>query len=286
MLTNLLLAEETEERRKRERERESVRKGRRKEGKKEARGKSVVGYPKNVHWSNFWYFVVAPVLVYETSYPRSSEVRWKYVAWYSVQALVGLVVQYVLLMQFCVPVWREREKESVGVVWFWIKVALPSFGMWLLMFWGFFHCVLNVVAEVTRFADRQFYREWWNATTLHQFWRMWNLLVHEWCLRHLYVVQVERRGMSTRMATLVTFVMSAVVHEYVCVVGFRMFRPYMFVGMVAQIPLMQYSVRWEGMRQGNFVMWIMLFFGQSLIVLMYVRDFLSSRGTLMCHEKF
>lgn len=90
--------------------------------------------------------------------------------------------------------------------------------------------------------------------------------------------------MSARTAALLTFVMSAIMHEYVCLVAFRMFRPYMFLAMVAQIPLMQYSLRWQGTRRGNYLVWILLFFGQSLIELLYVRDFLAIRGSLMCNE--
>ena len=40
--------------------------------------------------------------------------------------------------------------------------------LYLLAFYVIFECVLNVFAEVTRFADRGFYDAWWNSTTLDQ----------------------------------------------------------------------------------------------------------------------
>lgn len=238
-------------------------------------------YPRNVTLRNLAYFIVAPTLVYETGYPRTDCIRAGYVASYALQAVMCGVLQYILVMQFCIPVWRTSEAGEK--LWFLLlKLALPSFFMWLLMFWGFFHCMLNAIAELTRFADRQFYREWWNSTTLHQFWRWWNIPVHEWCIRHLYVESVERHHVNARTAALGTFIMSAIMHEYVCFVAFGMLRPYMFTGMLAQAPLMELSNSLRGSRKGNMFMWLMLFIGQSCMVLFYVRDYLITYGTLIC----
>ena len=52
-----------------------------------------------------------------------------------------------------------------------MKLALPSFLVWLLGFYNMFHCCLNIAGELTRFADRQFYKDFWNATSLDEFWR-------------------------------------------------------------------------------------------------------------------
>lgn len=240
-----------------------------------------VKYPRNVTLGNLLYFIVAPILVYETGYPRTEGVRPRYVIWHSFQLLICLVVQYVLLMQFCVPIWRTAAPKD-RLWWFSMKLALPCFFMWLLLFWGVFHCALNGIAELTSFADRQFYQEWWNATDLNQFWRTWNIPVHEWCIRHLYVETVSRQKLNRQTAALGTFLLSAVFHEYVCLVGFRMLRPYMFGGMMLQVPLVKWSTRWAGTRTGNCLMWVMLFIGQSWVPLLYCRDYLFYNGTLMC----
>jgi MBOAT, membrane-bound O-acyltransferase family len=49
-----------------------------------------------------------------------------------------------------------------------------------------FHQSLNILAEVTRFGDRAFYKDWWNATTIGDFWRLWNIPVHKWMMRTVY----------------------------------------------------------------------------------------------------
>ncbi len=42
------------------------------------------------------------------------------------------------------------------------------------------------MGELTGFADRSFYRAWWNASSLDQFWRLWNMPVHNFLMRTVY----------------------------------------------------------------------------------------------------
>lgn len=283
VLTNALLAEEMK---KKKENRKKERKEGRKDSKEEQTSssetvKKLRVYPKNVIWNDFIYFMVAPTLVYEANYPRTDVIRKRYVAMYSTEVFVFLVVEYILLKQFCFPILLQGAMTDRWW-WFCIRLALPSFISWLVMFFALFHCGLSVIAELTRFADRGFYKEWWNATTLHQFWRTWNIPVHEWCLRHLYVEAVQVHNVAKEHAAFGTFLMSAILHEYVCAVTFGLLRPYMFCGMMMQLPLIKISNRWRGFRRGNLFMWLMLFVGQSVCAMLYVRDFVRANGGWTC----
>lgn len=44
------------------------------------------------------------------------------------------------------------------------------------MFYSLFHCMLNFMAEITYFGDRQFYKDWWNSSYIDEYWRTWNLV--------------------------------------------------------------------------------------------------------------
>jgi hypothetical protein len=57
-----------------------------------------------------------------------------------------------------------------------MKLAIPNVYGWILMFYAFFHCWMNFLAELTRFSDRNFYKDWWNSHYLDQYWRTWNLV--------------------------------------------------------------------------------------------------------------
>ena len=45
--------------------------------------------------------------------------------------------------------------------------------------------MLNLTGELLRFGDREFYRDWWNCKNLADFWRMWNMPVHNFLVRHI-----------------------------------------------------------------------------------------------------
>ena len=48
--------------------------------------------------------------------------------------------------------------SPVSYLWFdLMKLALPSFLLWLAGFYMLFHCILNIAAELTRFGDRLFF---------------------------------------------------------------------------------------------------------------------------------
>lgn len=39
-----------------------------------------------------------------------------------------------------------------------LKLSVPTLWGWLVVFYSLFHLLLNIVAELTRFGDREFYR--------------------------------------------------------------------------------------------------------------------------------
>jgi diacylglycerol O-acyltransferase-1 len=57
-----------------------------------------------------------------------------------------------------------------------LKLAIPNVYGWIIMFYAFFHAWMNFMAELTRFGDRTFYKEWWNSLYLEEYWRNWNMV--------------------------------------------------------------------------------------------------------------
>ncbi|CAK9144145.1 unnamed protein product [Ilex paraguariensis] len=71
---------------------------------------------------------------------------------------------------------------------------------------------LNILAELLCFGDREFYKDWWNAKTVEEYWRMWNMPVHKWMVRHIYFPCL-RNGIPKGVAVLISFLVSAIFHE-------------------------------------------------------------------------
>ena len=161
-------------------------------------------------------------------------------------------------------------------------VAVPSFIVWLLGFYALFHCWLNILAELLRFADRTFFSDWWNATTIEAFWRKWNKPVHEWCLRHVFVDLQQLTGVPRHVSMLAVFLFSAVFHELLFSVAFKTFRPWFFLGMLGQVPLIAGSKAFEGTRRGNYIVWLALFLGQPFLELLYFREWFQTNQSFFC----
>jgi len=248
-----------------------------------------ISYPNNVNFASYCYFLLVPTLVYEANYPRSQRVRY----WYALKEFIQIIgcffIAYVLFLQFILPVIKENENF---IAYDLLRMAIPSIIIWLLGFYALFHCLLNCIAELLHFADRQFYLDWWNAISLDIFWRKWNLLVHEWLLRHVYLESIQSAKASKKTAVMLTFLASAIMHEFVFAVAFHALKPWFFLGMFFQVPLIIVSQKLVRMlppqsarRWGNIFVWCSLFLGQPLIELLYMREYICKHQDLFCYEK-
>jgi hypothetical protein len=103
----------------------------------------------------YLYFLMAPTLIYETEYPRTTAIRWKHFLLLSLQAFASCFVMYVIITEDLIPVYHASVTFPLWRAVF--RLSLPSFAMWLLIFYLLFHCILGMIAEVTKFADREFY---------------------------------------------------------------------------------------------------------------------------------
>jgi len=48
--------------------------------------------------------------------------------------------------------------QVVGIIERLLKLAVPTLYGWLIIFYGLFHVWLNILAEITHFGDREFYK--------------------------------------------------------------------------------------------------------------------------------
>ena len=122
-----------------------------------------------------------------------------------------------------------------------------------------------------------FYRDWWNASEVSAYWRLWNMPVHYWLVRHVYFPSV-RVGLSKTGATFVVFLISAILHEILISVPCHMIRIHSFLAMMGQMPLIfltkMIDRRYPGSSIGNIIFWISFcFVGQPMAMLLYTIDY-------------
>eukprot|EP00957_Ditylum_brightwellii_P058851 4462107-Ditylum_brightwellii.AAC.1 len=140
--------------------------------------------------------------------------------------------------------------------------------------------------EILRFGDRVFYRDWWNASEVASYWRLWNTPVHYWLVRHVYFPCL-RNGMSKSMSNFIVFFISAVMHEVLVSVPFHMIGYWSFLGMMGQIPLVAITKyidkKIPGSSIGNAMFWLSFcIVGQPMAILLYCVDYFTMKNSASC----
>lgn len=232
--------------------------------------------------SSYLYFLFCPTLIYRESYPRNSHIRWNYVASTLGMIFGCLFYAYFILVRLCVPVFRPESNQTFSTKSMVLAVfhyILPGIMLLLLCFFAFLHCWLNLFGELLRFADRMFYKDWWNSTSFTNYYRTWNVVVHDWLFYYGYrdFLWLSNRKFRTA-AMLSVFIVSAVVHEYALTLGFGFFYPVMFF-LFAIIGVV-FNLTMNDKRQSpvyNVIMWACLFIGQGVQVCLYCQEWYAQK---------
>ncbi|XP_070576065.1 diacylglycerol O-acyltransferase 1-like [Ptychodera flava] len=242
-------------------------------------GSRFVQYPDNLNLADLYYFMLAPTLCYELNFPRSERIRKRFLIRRIIEMLFLAEVMLGLIQQWIVPTVANSmkpfsEMDFSRCLERIMKLAVPNHFIWLIFFYWYFHSCLNVVGEILRFGDRQFYRDWWNSETITYFWQNWNIPVHKWSHRHLYKPMLSY-GFGKFTAKVVVFLVSAFFHEYLVSVPLQMWRCWAFFGMLSQVPL-AYAVHWVNgfsPMYSNMCVWLSVIIGQPIAIMMYVHDY-------------
>ncbi|ATY63677.1 sterol o-acyltransferase (APE2) [Cordyceps militaris] len=246
-----------------------------------------VTYPRNLTWANYLDFLFCPTLCYEIEYPRTPTINWTSLI-SKIIAVFGCIFLLTITSEdFILPVLVDAEArlatiaatpshsslaETLLVLAETISWLLFPFMLtFLLVFLVIFEYVLGAMAEMTRFADRRFYADWWNSTDWMEFSREWNIPVHAFLRRHVYSASRPFTGRAG--ATALTFLISAVGHEIVMGCITKKLRGYGFICQMLQLPIvMLQRTPWVRGRRtlNNVCFWSSMIMGLSLICALYV----------------
>lgn len=197
----------------------------------------------------FCYFLFAPTLIYRPWYPRlPGRVNWSLVVMYFAEFFAFWFLGLQLLTKFLMPTFALTGLEPFQGSKFVMAGLKTGFCASVCFFglgYGFLHCWLNGWAEVLRFADRQFYREWWLSRSVSQFWRRWNLLVHLWLSEYVYAPLMSCTGGSQVLSTGTVYLVSALAHEYATGFALRLLLPIFASVMFFSFPL-TYIIHFSG----------------------------------------
>ena len=174
-------------------------------------------YPRNITIANLSYFWWAPTLVYQPVYPRTTSIRWAFVIKRLAETFSLSIFIWLASAQYAAPllhnsISKMSSLDMASILERLMKLSTISLIIWLAGFFAVFQSMLNALAEIMQFGDREFYTEWWNSPSVGTYWRTWNKPVYHFMRRHIYGPLVGR-GWSSGAASMWVFVFSGLLHE-------------------------------------------------------------------------
>ncbi|XP_043501150.1 sterol O-acyltransferase 1 [Polistes fuscatus] len=242
--------------------------------------------PKLPDFSKYLYFLFAPTLIYRDHYPRTRCIRWKFVLWHYLEVL--LIIFYVaFIYERCfMPMYKKhgtkpiKKEELLANI---INTSLPGILFFLCGFYCLLHAWLNACAELLRFADRMFYKDWWNSSSYSVYYRTWNVVVHDWLYAYVYKDVFEILTNQNRIiATSSVFVLSVLVHEYILYFVFKFFCP----AILFMFGLVGFPLTFITRKVGNTFLWFSLILGNGIICSMYAVEFFGRKNCVSHPDKF
>jgi len=233
---------------------------------------SVQEYPNNVNFWSYHEYLWLPTLVYQTSYPRTEIRRWGFILRRFGEVALCVLYLYAIWVRYAQPSLSEMQGDYNKLILGIFKVMMPAIAFSLLGFFMILHSWLNAFAELTKFADRHFYSDWWNATNWAMYYRKWNFIVHHFIHRHIFMECMVMFSMSKPAAMGVTFLLSAIIHEYILAICLGFYKPIMFLMfLVPGVLFIPLTRLFKGSRGWNVFMWAMLIIGHGMLVGLYAR---------------
>ncbi|KAI6301287.1 hypothetical protein MCOR07_008680 [Pyricularia oryzae] len=239
-------------------------------------------YPRNLTFSNYVDYLFCPTLCYELEYPRTEKIDWQSLISKIIAVFGCIFLLTIVSEEFILPVLIESSQrlavpgmsasETILILCETISWLLfPFMVTFLLVFLVIFEYVLGACAEMTRFADRRFFADWWNSTDWMEFSREWNVPVHAFLRRHVY--GASRPHIGKPYATVITFLISAIGHEIVMACITKKLRGYGLVCQMLQLPIFALQrTKWiRGKHTANNVFfWCSMIMGLSMMCSLYV----------------
>lgn len=239
-------------------------------------------FPNNINFKNFFNYSMFPVLVYQNEYPRNKRIRKSYLL-SKILGIFGVILLMITVAQYRIYpiVMKCLYLQKNETFWFRLKnypfilieFIPPFLCIYLLVFYLIWELILNAIAELSRFADREFYRYWWNSIDWNEYARDWNVPVHKFLLRHVYHSSISAFKVPKTLATFLTFFLSSIIHELSMYVIFKKIRFYLLLLQMSQLVLVQVSkTKWMKDKYilGNCIFWFGIVFGPSLMCTMYL----------------
>jgi sterol O-acyltransferase len=224
--------------------------------------------PQVGSFSAYLYFLFCPTLLYRDRYPRvTGPINWTNAAGYFVHFLTTIWYMVVLFRYFLFPASFKNE----DLVKCYISALLLAFLLLVIIHMCVFHAFANLASELTRFADRQFYNDWWASTSFSSYYRKWNTIVHDWIYSYLFLDMCAIFS-SKLPAILSTLFLSAFIHEYLLAMALGFASPFLMVQFAGLGAIFYFMRSFASRRVANLIVLGCLSLGMANLIFYYTAE--------------
>ena len=226
----------------------------------------------------FLYFLFCPTLVYRDEYPKRASRNINFIIFNGFNCSLCIYYLFILFKTFMKPEFSNSGIKPGNFGDFLISIfksILPGSFCLFLLFYGLLHSWFNFWAEILRFPDRIFYEDWWNSLEFGTYYRKWNIVVHEFLYYYVYmdILKFSKGKLSRNNCQLLTFLISAFIHEWILTYSIGFFYPMLFLIFTGPGIFLIRNTRNQKSKQFNIAFWILMFFGDGLLMVLYSREY-------------
>jgi hypothetical protein len=216
------------------------------------------------------YFLFAPTLIYQPTYPMRQSRDWKNILCWSLE-IVALawstmtVLNHGFIDTFAGIGAREMTPEDWCSMF--VQSAVAGASIMVGIGYGFLHCWNNIWGELLYFGDRTFYKNFFSCGNVYVMFSKWNFLIHSWIVEYLFK-PVVRRTRSGVAASATAFIVSMAFHDYAVSVPLRIWSGQyfantcmIFLGAPLILSVHSYLTKHPFPSKLNVSMWFLICFG-------------------------
>ncbi|KAI0988035.1 hypothetical protein GJ496_011664 [Pomphorhynchus laevis] len=126
---------------------------------------------------------------------------------------------------FLHPLVAAVRFSSFPYIVYLITVILKFSGLVWVLFLALFYLVYQSICgmsvSLTKCPKARPFEDWWNCSTLSEFWRTWNLSVHEFMIKIYIGLMQSSLKLSSIQSLTCTFIFSGVLHELALILLFK-----------------------------------------------------------------
>ncbi|KAI0981304.1 hypothetical protein GJ496_004446 [Pomphorhynchus laevis] len=134
---------------------------------------------------------------------------------------------------FLQPLVSAVRFPSFPYIVYLMTIVLKLNGLvWVLfvaLFYQVYQSICGLSVSLTKCPKAQSFEDWWNCSTLSEFWRTWNLSVHEF-MTNIYIGLMQSSlKLSSIQSYTCTFIFSGILHDLTIMICLGLYRKHVFI---------------------------------------------------------